>query len=117
MAKHIVGDRFRSTGLSLNVGLQRGDGAVVDNLGEKVALYRDAEGQLHTFSALCPHMKGVVQWNEEEKTFDCPCHGSRFSCKGEVLEGPSLKPLKPVEYHEPPPVNPVTEPLIVPDMV
>ncbi len=116
VARHMLGDRLRSTGLGLDVNLQRGEGAVVDSGGEKLAVYKDATGELKTYSAICPHMKAVVQWNEEDKTFDCPCHGSRFSCHGEVLEGPSLKPLKPID-NAVPPLNPINEPLVVADMV
>ena len=61
----------------------------------KVAVYRDADGQLHEFGALCPHLGCVVQWNDVEKSWDCPCHGSRFAATGEVLNGPSPVGLRP----------------------
>lgn len=56
---------------------------------KKVALYRDERGEDHAFSALCPHLGCVVNWNEYEQSWDCPCHGSRFSAKGEVVNGPA----------------------------
>lgn len=54
-----------------------------------MAIYKDEEGNVKRFSALCPHMKGVVCWNATEKSFDCPVHGSRFSREGICVMGPS----------------------------
>jgi glycine/D-amino acid oxidase-like deaminating enzyme/nitrite reductase/ring-hydroxylating ferredoxin subunit len=68
-------------------------GAVVRRGIHLVACYRDAGGQVHECSAMCTHLAGVVHWNKLEKTWDCPCHGSRFSPTGEVINGPALSPL------------------------
>ena len=54
----------------------------------KLAVYKAADGTVHSLSAVCPHMGGIVQWNPGEKTWDCPCHGSRFTCTGEVHTAP-----------------------------
>lgn len=62
--------------------------------GHLVAAYRDAAGQLHEVSAVCTHMKCVVGWNPIDRTWDCPCHGSRFALDGSVLRGPATAPLK-----------------------
>ncbi|KAF5855121.1 hypothetical protein ETB97_009855 [Aspergillus alliaceus] len=62
-----------------------------------VAVYKDGEGQTHRFSAVCPHMKAVVSWNDAEKSWDCPVHGSRFSCDGVCVEGPAKSNLKPLD--------------------
>ncbi|MEX0779885.1 MAG: FAD-dependent oxidoreductase [Balneolales bacterium] len=70
------------------------EGRTLQLNGEKLAAYRDGEGEMHVHSAICPHMKCVINWNDAEKTWDCPCHGSRFSINGEVIEGPSLEPLE-----------------------
>lgn len=86
--------------ISDRTSLQKGDGAILMNKGKNIALYRDQEGKLHSFSAVCPHLKCIVRWNSTENTFDCPCHGSRFSCTGEVLNGPSIENLKPIEMPE-----------------
>lgn len=69
--------------------LRPGQGAVFQRGLHKVAIHRDADGTLHERSAVCPHLGCVVEWNETEHTWDCPCHGSRFSAKGEVFHGPS----------------------------
>ncbi len=69
-------------------------GAVLRKGVKKIALYRDQKGSLHAFSAICPHLGCVVQWNGEEKTWDCPCHGSRFQKTGQVVNGPALSGLR-----------------------
>jgi glycine/D-amino acid oxidase-like deaminating enzyme/nitrite reductase/ring-hydroxylating ferredoxin subunit len=66
-----------------------GGGALVRRGLKKVAVYRDAEGVTHERSAACPHLGCIVEWNADEKTWDCPCHGSRFDCLGRVINGPS----------------------------
>jgi glycine/D-amino acid oxidase-like deaminating enzyme/nitrite reductase/ring-hydroxylating ferredoxin subunit len=62
--------------------------------GEETAAYRDEAGQLHAVSAVCTHLKCTVSWNGGERSWDCPCHGSRFSVDGEVLQGPARTPLE-----------------------
>lgn len=71
-----------------------GDGAVIRHGLKHVAAYRDDQGALHRMSAVCPHLKCIVTWNGSEKSFDCPCHGSRFSCRGHVLNGPAISDLE-----------------------
>lgn len=75
--------------------IQNGDGAIVRDGFSKVAAYRDTSGNLYEFSATCPHLGGVVQWNSAEQTWDCPCHGSRFTKYGEVINGPACQNLSP----------------------
>jgi Rieske Fe-S protein len=65
-------------------------GAVIRSGATKLAVYRDPGGTLHAYSAICPHLKCVVQWNPGEKSWDCPCHGSRFTRFGEVINGPAM---------------------------
>lgn len=74
-----------------------GEGAVLREGAKKIAAYRDENGTLHSFSAVCPHLKCVVRWDGAEKTWDCPCHGSRFDCLGHVVNGPAISDLEPVE--------------------
>lgn len=78
----------------------RGEGAIISRHGKKLAVHRDDHGVLHELSAVCPHLGCIVHWNGEEKSWDCPCHGSRFSCSGEVLNGPSRAPLPPADDEE-----------------
>jgi Rieske Fe-S protein len=77
--------------------LLSGNGAIIRDNFKKLAVYRDETGKYHFFSAICPHLKCVIQWNNDEKTFDCPCHGSRFSCYGKVINGPANRDLEVLE--------------------
>ncbi|WP_168196380.1 FAD-dependent oxidoreductase [Bdellovibrio sp. NC01] len=84
-----------------------GEGCVVNSGLTKTAVYRDKEGSLHKMSAICTHAGGIVKWNAGEETWDCPCHGSRFSKMGEVLNGPAMHnlPLKKEEKNEESPLK------------
>jgi len=77
--------------------IEVGEGAVVREGLSKVAVYKDEMNRLHCVSAVCPHLGGIVRWNGAEKTWDCPCHGSRFDRFGQVLNGPALTELAPVK--------------------
>lgn len=66
-----------------------GEGVIMRRGLAKVAIYRDPDGALHAFSAICPHLGCVIHWNSGEKTWDCPCHGSRYQATGRVINGPS----------------------------
>jgi Rieske Fe-S protein len=88
---HFVGDRLWRAGSGAD--LAPGEGAIVDDGLGKAALYRDDEGELHRLSARCTHLACIVRWNEADRTWDCPCHGSRFAATGEVRHGPASKPL------------------------
>ncbi|MGZ3768769.1 MAG: FAD-dependent oxidoreductase [Bdellovibrio sp.] len=74
--------------------IKRGEGKTVEIHGRKCAVYRDQKGSLHEVSAICTHLKCTVHWNQEEDSWDCPCHGSRFTIEGSVIEGPALTDLK-----------------------
>nr|MBA3766761.1 FAD-dependent oxidoreductase [Acidobacteriota bacterium] len=77
--------------------IKPGDGAIVRRGLSKVAVYRDEQNVLHERSAVCVHLGCIVNWNSEEKTWDCPCHGSRYDAKGQVIQGPANSDLPPVE--------------------
>jgi glycine/D-amino acid oxidase-like deaminating enzyme/nitrite reductase/ring-hydroxylating ferredoxin subunit len=77
--------------------IKPGNGAVLRDGLAKIAAYRDEQGLLHQRSAICPHLKCIVRWNYAEKTWDCPCHGSRFDCLGRVLNGPASTDLVPID--------------------
>ncbi|HEX2050949.1 MAG TPA: FAD-dependent oxidoreductase [Actinomycetota bacterium] len=96
VARHFVLDRLRAPRAE-PAELTPGEGAVVRRGGRVVAAFRDDDGVLHAHSAVCTHMGCVVAWNPAERSFDCPCHGSRFSYDGEVLHGPAVQPLAPLD--------------------
>ncbi len=78
----------RTVGASI-AELARGEGAVIRVDGETVAAYKDDEGAVHLLSPRCTHMGCTVGWNSYERTWDCPCHGSRYAAHGEVIRGPA----------------------------
>ena len=80
--------------------LAPGEGDVVRHGGRKVAAYRDPAGRVHAVSAGCTHLGCDVEWNSAEKSWDCPCHGSRFGTDGSVLNGPATRPLEKKEVGE-----------------
>jgi glycine/D-amino acid oxidase-like deaminating enzyme/nitrite reductase/ring-hydroxylating ferredoxin subunit len=73
--------------------IRSGEGAVVRHGLKKLAVYRDEAGKLSRRSAVCPHLGCIVHWNSLERTWDCPCHGSRFGVDGSVLNGPAVSGL------------------------
>lgn len=77
-----------------------GEGKIMVVDGKKCAVNRNENGGLNVVSAVCTHMGCIVHWNEAETTWDCPCHGSRFTTEGEVIEGPAIAPLEKVEVSE-----------------
>ena len=77
--------------------LRPGEGAVVDVDGDKVAAYFHDDGTTYTLSARCQHMGCIVEWNSRARTWDCPCHGSRYEYTGAIINGPTTKPLPPVQ--------------------
>jgi Rieske Fe-S protein len=94
VAKEWVKDRLVGKAHRGAEDLAPGEGAVVRLAGEDVAAYRDSAGQLHALSPVCTHMGCVVSWNAGERSWDCPCHGSRFGIDGVVLNGPAVKDLQ-----------------------
>jgi nitrite reductase/ring-hydroxylating ferredoxin subunit len=74
-----------------------GSGAVIRKGARKIAVYKDEQGNVHLRSAVCTHLYCIVDWNSMEKTWDCPCHGSRFDPYGRVVNGPAITPLPEVE--------------------
>ena len=96
---HLIPDRLTSADVEASsvAAVPAGEGMILKLEGKKVAAYRDDAGTLFCVSPICPHMKCDVAWNNAEKTWDCPCHGSRFKPDGEVLNGPAHAPLEKVE--------------------
>jgi len=94
-------DRVKKEDLDSPEDLAPGEGGIFRRGPGKAAAFRDETGELSVFSATCTHLGCVVQWNGAEKSFDCPCHGSRFGCDGSVLTGPATRNLKPLDVPAP----------------
>jgi Rieske Fe-S protein len=77
--------------------IKPGEGAVIRRGAHKVAVYKDDQGNVHERSAVCTHLYCIVDWNHAERTWDCPCHGSRFDPYGKVVNGPAVADLKEIE--------------------
>ena len=75
--------------------IRPGQGGVIKRGKQKIAVWKSAEAKPHAVSASCTHMGCTVTWNNAEQTWDCPCHGSMFSCDGQVIHGPATRPLAP----------------------
>lgn len=93
-ARHLVADRLHAS-RGDPVALAVGEGGVFVEDGERRAISRDENGALVRLSATCPHLGCVVAWNSAEKSWDCPCHGSRFGASGKVINGPARTGLEP----------------------
>ncbi|MGQ4648177.1 FAD-dependent oxidoreductase [Lyngbya aestuarii] len=96
VAKHWVGDRLKGLTNSLSE-VVNGEGKLVTVGAQKVAAYRDQHGEMHAVSAVCSHLGCIVDWNQAEKSWDCPCHGARYTYDGEVIHGPAVKDLDKVQ--------------------
>lgn len=97
VGRHLVGDKARTLHPPSVEALGPGEGGIVDAEGTKVAAYRDEQRALSMCSATCTHLGCQVVWNPAARSWDCPCHGSRFGVHGEVLAGPASRPLDRVE--------------------
>jgi len=94
VGRHFVQDRLKAGSAD---ELAPGEGAIVREGLRQVAVHRDGAGKLHAVSARCTHLGCIVAWNNAERSWDCPCHGSRFGVDGRVLQGPAVAPLEPRE--------------------
>jgi Rieske Fe-S protein len=94
VADQFVGDRLATLRPPDASTLAAGEGGIVRCAGEKVAAYRDDAGGLHAVSPVCTHLGCLVAFNTAEKTWDCPCHGSRFAVDGAVIQGPATEDLE-----------------------
>jgi Rieske Fe-S protein len=83
------GDWLTGGDVEFSEQIKVSSGAVIRHGLTKMAVYRDEQGIIHECSAICTHLGGIVHWNDAEKTWDCPCHGSRFDRLGGVINGPA----------------------------
>jgi glycine/D-amino acid oxidase-like deaminating enzyme/nitrite reductase/ring-hydroxylating ferredoxin subunit len=96
---HLIPDRLTSLDVEgkSTEEVAAGEGKIIKVEGQKIAAYRDDAGTLHCVSPVCTHMGCDVAWNGAERTWDCPCHGSRFNPNGDVVNGPAHEPLAKIE--------------------
>ncbi|EEG78793.1 FAD-dependent oxidoreductase [Dethiobacter alkaliphilus] len=76
------------------VDVERGEAKIVDIDGQKAGVFKDEDGKLHVVDTTCTHLGCELNWNSAERSWDCPCHGSRFTYDGEIIQGPAITPLK-----------------------
>jgi glycine/D-amino acid oxidase-like deaminating enzyme/nitrite reductase/ring-hydroxylating ferredoxin subunit len=93
---NLVSRRFLSSELPDASNLAPGTGRIVSLEGQKTAAFRDEQGEIHAVSPVCTHLGCQVEFNNAERTWDCPCHGSRFDVDGRVIHGPATEDLSPV---------------------
>lgn len=93
VGRHWLGDRLKGIQGSTLADVAEGEGRIEIVNGKQLAVYRDRE-KIHAVSAVCTHLGCIVNWNSAEKSWDCPCHGARYDCEGEVLQGPTVKNLE-----------------------
>lgn len=91
---HLLSDALRPPDAKSVEEIRRGEGKIVRVNGERLAVYRDELDALHAVSPVCTHLGCMVRFNTTEKTWDCPCHGSRFRVDGSVVNGPAVRPLE-----------------------
>ena len=101
VVKLLVKGLFPAEQLKEISDMAAGEAKVVKYEGHVMGLYKDDSGELHAVNSACTHIKCTVGWNGAEKSWDCPCHGSRFSYDGEVLTAPAQKNLQIVDISEP----------------
>lgn len=102
-AKNFIVENFNVAGQLINGKLPSlpedseinpGEGKVILKYGERTGAYKDEKGDVHFVNTTCTHMGCELNWNSAERTWDCPCHGSRFSIDGDIAEGPAVRPLR-----------------------
>ncbi|MFX3673816.1 MAG: FAD-dependent oxidoreductase [Paenisporosarcina sp.] len=93
VAKELITGKFDRPSESID-DLKEDEGKIVMIGNHKTGAYKDQKGKLHLVKPTCTHMGCDVNWNDEERSWDCPCHGSRYSYTGRVLEGPAVEPLQ-----------------------
>ncbi|HKP31860.1 MAG TPA: FAD-dependent oxidoreductase [Chitinophagaceae bacterium] len=97
---HMIKSPFAGAKIKELSELAHGEARVVKYEGHRIALYKDDKGKVFAVNPTCPHAKCSVAWNMAEKSWDCPCHGSRFAADGKMLSGPSMSDLQHVHLEE-----------------
>ena len=78
--------------------LRPGEGRIIMVDGERVGAYKDTDGTVYTVNPVCTHMGCLLEWNQDECSWDCPCHGSRYDVRGHILNNPASKPLEKTDF-------------------
>lgn len=99
VAGHLIKGKFGFSSKKAE-DLDKDEAGIIIVDGERAGAYKDQAGKISIVDTTCTHMRCEVEWNDGDRTWDCPCHGSRFSYTGEVIEGPAEKPLKQIENKE-----------------
>lgn len=94
--KHFIEGRLQKSTKTKD-NLKENEGAIIEINGVKVAAYKNNKNELLTLSPVCTHLGCIVGWNNTEKSWDCPCHGSRYTKEGKVINGPAKKNLQQVK--------------------
>ena len=94
---NFIGGKFKAEQLSSVSDLDNGEAKLANVDGYTLALYRDENGELHALSSACTHIKCTVAWNNAEKTWDCPCHGTRYNYDGVMINGPARRDLEKIK--------------------
>ncbi|WP_407269914.1 FAD-dependent oxidoreductase [Radiobacillus sp. PE A8.2] len=97
VSKQMVKGKLEFTSLTID-DIKEDEGNIVRVNGNRTGVYRDKDGEVHLVDTTCTHLGCEVNWNQGDRTWDCPCHGSRFKIDGEVIEGPAQTPLKKFAY-------------------
>lgn len=92
VAKELIKGKFSA--IPVDFDIKPGEGKVINGNGERIGAFRDDQGNLHLVNTTCTHMGCELMWNSAEMTWDCPCHGSRFSYDGKVVDSPAMMPLE-----------------------
>src|SRR5690606_33753454 len=97
VAWRFVADRFSAEELSSLTEIENDTGKLVSFENKRLAVYKDANGGVHALNPTCTHAGCIVNWNQEEKSWDCPCHGGRYDIEGNVITGPPQRNLQKIE--------------------
>lgn len=96
VAKHLIKGKLDLTGENLEE-LTQNEACIIMKNGERIGVYKDDKGNIHAVDTTCTHVGCELEWNSAENSWDCPCHGSRFTIDGEIINGPAEKALRKIE--------------------
>ena len=93
VAQKLIGGKIAPISGDIDADIKPGEARIIELHGKRAGEYRDEQGTIHIVNTTCTHMGCELNWNSAERSWDCPCHGSRFSIDGDVIEGPAVEPL------------------------